>query len=256
MEPASSAQSFQVPAEAGHVHAIAKDPGTGRLLLAAHGGLFAQGRASFERVGPALDLMGFAVVGASHYYASGHPRPGVDLPDPMGLIESVDGGRTWDVRSRGGTSDFHSMTAAGNGMIGFDGTLRRTDDGTLWDDVTSGPEPISLTGRAGDRRVVASSQDAVLTSGDSGRTWTRVEGSPAPALVSRADNAVIAVTADGRVHMAEASGTAWKQTDLTVKGPHALLASGGTAQLEIVVLAEEGLLVSRGGRAFVPWAPD
>ncbi len=244
-----------MPVSAGHVHAIAKEPASGRLLLATHAGLFAQGREGFERVGPAIDLMGFTVAGPNHFYASGHPQPGSDLPNPVGLIESLDGGQTWEVLSRGGDSDFHAMAAVGSRVAGFDGTLRSTEDGMVWDEVPSGFEPISITGRVDDPRVVASTNEAVMTSGDSGRTWTVVPDSPAPALVSRADNAVIAVTADGRVHLADASGAAWKRTELSVTAPEALLATGSSARLEIVVLGEDGLMVSRGGRAFVPWSP-
>jgi len=29
-----------------------------------------------------------------HFYASGHPGEGADLPDPVGLIEATDAGRT------------------------------------------------------------------------------------------------------------------------------------------------------------------
>ncbi|WP_377642307.1 F510_1955 family glycosylhydrolase [Oryzobacter terrae] len=254
--PDATARSMLMPVGAGHVHAVAKDPASGRLLLATHAGLFAEGKEEFERVGPAIDLMGFTVAGPNHYYASGHPQPGSDLPNPVGLIESRDGGQTWQVLSRGGTSDFHAMAAAGSGIAGFDGTLRFTEDGKAWDDLPSGFEPISITGRVDDRRLVASTNEAVMTSGDSGRTWASVPDSPAPALVSRADNAVIALTADGRVHLADASGRAWMQTELTAKAPQALLASGSTAQLEIIVLTEDGLMVSRNGRAFVPWTPQ
>lgn len=254
--PVATAGAMPMPVGSGHVHAVAKEPASGRLLLATHAGLFAEGREAFERVGPAIDLMGFTVAGPNHFYASGHPQPGSDLPNPVGLIESRDGGQTWQVLSRGGTSDFHAMAAAGSGIAGFDGSLRFTEDGEIWDDLPAAFEPISITGRVDDRRVVASTSEAVMTSGDSGRTWTAVPDSPAPALVSRADNAVIAVTPDGRVHLADASGRAWMQTALTAKAPQALLASGATAQLEIIVLTEDGLTVSRNGRAFVPWTPQ
>ena len=253
--PPRGGASFALPTGAGHVHAVAKDPSSGRLLLATHARLFRQGAESFERVGPVLDLMGFTVAGANHYYASGHPGPGSDLPQPVGLIQTVDGGRTWGVLSRGGVSDFHAMTVTGSGVSGFDGALRHSSDGAVWAEAELGVEVISLAGRAGDRRVVASSADAVRTSSDAGWTWAPVAGSPAPALVSRADNTVIAVTADGRIHLADASGRAWKETELRAPAPLALLATGSTAQLEIVVLAEDGLFVSRSGRAFVPWTP-
>ena len=57
--------------------------------------------------------MGFTVAGPGHYYASGHPGTATDLPQPVGLIESRDGGRTWAVLSRGGQSDFHALTTSG-----------------------------------------------------------------------------------------------------------------------------------------------
>ena len=249
------AQPYALPAHAGHVHALAKDPASGRLLLATHAGLFVEGPDAFDRVGPAIDLMGFTVAGAGHYYASGHPQPGADLPNPLGVVETVDGGRTWQVLSRAGVSDFHSMAVSGSGLVGFDGAMLRTDDGRTWQESLADFEPISLAGRADDHRVVASTQDTVMISKDSGRTWSPVPGSPAPALVSRADNAVIAVTGDGQVHLADASGGAWTSTDLVIPRPLAVLASGPTGQLEIVVLTESGLVVSRGGRAFVPWSP-
>lgn len=253
--PAGSTAAVLVPAEAGHVHALGKDPGSGALLLASHGGLFVSRGAGFERVGPVVDLMGFTVAGPGHYYASGHPQPGTDLPAPVGLIESRDGGRSWDVLSRGGSSDFHSLTLAGPGLVGYDGTMRVTADTQDWQDVDAGFEPISLAGALDDKRLVASSQDGIMTSRDAGRSWTAVAGSPAPALVSRAANAVIAVTGDGRIHLADATGTAWKDTGLRVEGPMALVATGATDELEVVVLTVGGLVVSRAGAPFEPWGP-
>lgn len=251
--PAADPQApLEVPVSLGHVHGLGKDPGSGNLLLATHTGLHRAGGGTFTRVGPAVDLMGFAVVGPGHYYASGHPQPGVDLPEPVGLIETRDGGETWTALSRGGESDFHALTAAGDGAIGFDGALRRTDDTRTWSEVGTRFEPLALTGAAGDRHVVAGTESSVIVSADAGRTWSAVPGSPAPALVSRADNAVIALTADGRIHLADATGTAWRTEDLVAPGASALVASGSTTELEIVVLTGDGLLVSRAGAPFEP----
>lgn len=55
--------------------------------------------------------MGFSVAGPDHFYASGHPGQGIDLPNPVGLIESRDGGMTWAPLSRQGDSDFYALTA-------------------------------------------------------------------------------------------------------------------------------------------------
>ncbi|MFQ6171309.1 F510_1955 family glycosylhydrolase [Oryzobacter sp. R7] len=250
--PAEARTALQVPVSLGHVHGLGKDPGSGNLLLATHTGLHRASGGTFTRVGPAVDLMGFAVVGPGHYYASGHPQPGVDLPEPVGLIETRDGGETWTALSRGGESDFHALTAAGDGAVGYDGALRRTDDARTWSEVGTRFEPLALTGAAGDPHVVAGTESSVMVSADAGRTWSAVPGSPAPALVSRADNAVIALTADGGIHLADATGTAWRTEDLVAPGASALVASGSTTELEIIVLAEEGLLVSRAGAPFEP----
>ena len=125
-----SGHSEQAGLPAAHVHGVGRDPGTGSLLLATHEGLFRfdeKGRR--ERVGPIIDLMGFTIAGPNHYYASGHPNVVMELPQPMGLIESIDGGKTWKVLSRGGESDFHALTRAGDTVVAFDGQLRRTTDG-------------------------------------------------------------------------------------------------------------------------------
>ena len=96
-----------------HVHGISRDPGSGKVILATHEGLFvSQADGSWRQVGPVVDLMSFAITGPGSFYASGHPADGVDMPAPVGLIKSTDAGRTWTVMSRGGESDFHAMAAS------------------------------------------------------------------------------------------------------------------------------------------------
>lgn len=247
--------AVRVPPEAGHVHGLGKDPGSGALLVASHGGLFTATGAGFTRVGPLVDLMGFTVVAPGHYYASGHPQPGTDLPQPVGLIETRDGGATWTVLSRGGRSDFHAITPAGVGVAAFDDALRVTTDLRRWEVVPLAPAPISLAGAPGDDRVVASTRSGVMTSADAGRTWAEVADSPAPALLSRAEDAVVAVAADGRVLVADPAGRTWAPTRLRTAPPLAVLATGPRDALEVVVLTEDGLVVSRSGAPFGPWAP-
>jgi hypothetical protein len=75
-----------------------------------------------------MDFMGFAVAGPDEFVSSGHAGPGGELPEPMGLIRSVDTGRTWEVASRGSESDFHVLTTAGARGDG----LRRSTGPTPW----------------------------------------------------------------------------------------------------------------------------
>ncbi|MFP5282912.1 MAG: hypothetical protein ACLGIF_05620 [Actinomycetes bacterium] len=110
----------------GHVHGVAVNPADAKVYLATHDGLFRYDRTGPKQVGPVIDLMGFTVAGPNHFYASGHPGPGVDLPQPVGLIESTDAGRSWTPLSRQGESDFHTLAASKAGVAGFDGAIRLT----------------------------------------------------------------------------------------------------------------------------------
>ena len=68
-----------------HVHGISRDPGSGKVNLATHEGLFVlQSDRSWKQVGPTVDLMGFAISGPGTFYASGHPADGATFRRPLG----------------------------------------------------------------------------------------------------------------------------------------------------------------------------
>ena len=97
-----------------HVHGLGVDPADGTLYVATHYGTFrvpADGPA--QRIGDSLqDTMGFTVVGADHFLGSGHPdQQGFDEGQPplRGLIESTDGGETWEALALSGEVDFHAL---------------------------------------------------------------------------------------------------------------------------------------------------
>lgn len=106
--------------------------------------------------------MGFTAAGPRHYYASGHPGNGVDLPQPVGLIETRDGGRSWKVLSRGGESDFHALTAAPAGVVGFDGAVRVSRDGTSWTEGTTPGDVASLAAAPDGSTVLAATPQGRL----------------------------------------------------------------------------------------------
>ncbi len=155
--PGSSGDHPAMPSA--HVHGVAVNPADGRAYLATHEGLFRYGEDGPARVGPVIDLMGFAVAGPDHFYASGHPGAGADLPNPVGLIESRDGGRTWKPRSREGRSDFHALTATSHGTVfAFDGAeLVTTDDGRTWRRLEPPVAPFSLGSSPDGSAVVVTS---------------------------------------------------------------------------------------------------
>lgn len=245
-EPANSAAAAGLPSE--HVHGISRDPGSGKVNLATHKGLFVlQSDASWLPVGPVVDLMGFAVSGPGTFYASGHPGAGVDLPSPVGLIRSTDAGRTWTSLSRGGESDFHAMTASSKGVMGFDGVVRMTSDGKTWSTGALSVPPRTLAAAPDGSQVLATTEQGVLSSADDGRTWVSLDSAPVLLLSAWADSStVVGITPDGGLALSADAGRTWR-TDLAKLSSAQALSAGrdSAGGLEILVATDAGVLQSR-----------
>lgn len=259
LDPAGTAAPPTAPAHftglpSSHVHGVARDAGDGKVYLATHDGLFRYDRTGPVRVGPVIDLMGFAVAAPGRFYASGHPGIGVDLPQPVGLIESTNAGRTWTVRARAGQSDFHALTASAKGVLGFDGTLRATTDGRAWRVTPLPTEPRALAASPDGSRILATTASGVLASRDHGTTWTPVGGAPF-LLAAWADNTAVAgVTPSGGVAVSTDAGATWTTGSATVgSAPQALSASRAAGRLEVLVVSESGIeQTDDGGASFKP----
>jgi len=235
-----------------HVHAVSREPSTGELLVATHEGLYVYGKGGPRKVGPDIDLMGFTVAGPRHYYASGHPGAGVDLPQPAGLLESRDGGRTWTVLSRGGSSDFHALTAAGQRVVAFDGTLRLSSGGRSWQtgDLASPPRTLAISPDG--ERVLATTAEGLMSSGDGGARWKPVAGAPLLLLVDWVDSqAVAGLTPQGELHLSTDAGQTWRATAAVATDVQALEASRGEGGgVEVVAATHDQLVTSRDGGPF------
>jgi hypothetical protein len=92
-----------------HIHGMGYSSDGSQLLVAAHDGLriFAGDEWLVPDI-PAHDYMGFSPT-AEGFYSSGHPAPGSELRNPLGLVKSTDGGTTLAHLGFAGESDFHLM---------------------------------------------------------------------------------------------------------------------------------------------------
>jgi len=235
-----------------HVHGISRDPGSGKVNLATHEGLFVlQPDASWLQVGPAVDLMGFAISGPGVFYASGHPAEGVDLPAPVGLVKSTDAGRTWSVQSLGGQSDFHALTASSRGVMGFDGALKVTSDGKTWAQGGLTAEPRCLASAPDGSRVLATTSQGVLSSTDGGGTWAPLASAPPLVLTAWADSkTVVGLTTDGGIAVSADAGDSWKTSPAKLASGQAISADRDKAgALEVLVVTDTAVLQSRDGGA-------
>ena len=111
---AAGAALAEAPVTLTHVHGLAYSADGKRLMIPSHHGLAIYENQTWSKApGPQHDYMGFTAT-ARGLYSSGHPAPGSGLVNPLGLIHSRDGGKTWEKRGLEGETDFHLMAAGWN----------------------------------------------------------------------------------------------------------------------------------------------
>lgn len=259
-EPSSPAPSADAatgeeapPVPGAHVHGVAlADDGV--VLVATHEGVVRYGPDGMTSVGPPVDLMGFAAPTADRLLASGHTVPGVDLPEPMGLVESTDGGQTWTVLSRGGRSDFHALAAAESVVLGFDAEgLWTSADGRDWEPLDPPVAPYALAVSSDGATVLLTHQDGPQRSADGGRTWEPVDGPLLQRVAFADDSTAIGVAPDGGVHVSTDGGLTWEARGSLGGPPEALDAAVVEGEVHVVGITGARVHLSTdGGATFVP----
>ncbi|GGG24365.1 F510_1955 family glycosylhydrolase [Paenibacillus abyssi] len=95
-----------------HVHGLGYSGDGERLFVPVHHGLSVyEGGAWNEVPGEKHDYMGFAPIDKG-FYSSGHPAPGSDYKDPLGIVKSTDEGVSLEILSLEGEVDFHGLAAS------------------------------------------------------------------------------------------------------------------------------------------------
>ncbi|WP_318779194.1 MULTISPECIES: F510_1955 family glycosylhydrolase [unclassified Arthrobacter] len=248
-ESSASAQDYP----AGHIHGMSVDPGSNRVLLATHDGLFDVSESPAIQIGPTIDLMGFTTAGNGKFYASGHPGPGSDLPNPVGLIRSDDQGQTWQPLSRQGQSDFHALAATDGGIVGFDGQFRVSVDGTSWESVDEQIPAFNLAATPRDSIVLATTEKGLQRSTDDGTTWAAVPGAPLLMLTALSEGKAAGITTDGRIYTSGDAGLTWVERG-TAPGEASAIATHmlDDSTLRIWVATEDSVQVSNdNGQTFM-----
>jgi len=192
-----------------HVHGLGVDPEDRTILyIATHGDFY-------QSVGDAppikvdeqrADYMAFNAPPKPGYplYASGHPETGGNT----GLIQSTDGGKTWQHVSNviEPSVDFHAMAVSKMDpriIVGFDsaarGLFKTTDGGKTWETLQQ-PEYIhALAISPFDSNVIMAGTDkGIFKSDDGGQSWTHI-GSYTKLKVSALgfdDNAILFASVD------------------------------------------------------------
>lgn len=198
------------PLPSSHVHGLTVTCDTSQVLLATHDGLFDVTKRPASKIGGTNDLMGFTAGKDGVFYASGHPGPGSDMPNPLGLIKSTDGGQTWEKLSRQGESDFHALTATKSGIVAFDGELRSSPDGKTWNPVAAMFAPAVLAGHPDSDTVLGTTTEGIQRSIDGGATWTLNKTGPVIQYAAFANpDEAAGVAPDGTTYYSTDAGATW-----------------------------------------------
>lgn len=212
----------------GHIHGLGTDPTDGTLFVASHLGLFTVEEGSPpRRVGEAWhDFMGFSVIGPGHFVASGHPDLASDLPKHLGLMESIDAGKTWRQVSLAGKADFHALDGTDSRLAGYNsvsGQLLVTRDRTNWTtiderpviDVATDPDSTDLFATTPSGELIR------YPASDGARARTVV--APSLAYIDGGqDGLVVGIAATGRVHVSRDGGESWRAGGALPDSPEAL----------------------------------
>ncbi|MBM7707682.1 hypothetical protein JOD03_002629 [Chryseomicrobium aureum] len=153
--------SFEVPfeGELNHVHGMGYAGEENGLYFASHTGpkIYRDGE-WFETADNFYDYMGFNAVDEG-FYSSGHPTADSDLPNPLGIQRSIDGGETLEEIAFQGETDFHAMAVGYNSHDIFllnpaknslleAGFYKSNDKGESW-------EPVKASGLEGEVMALA-----------------------------------------------------------------------------------------------------
>ncbi|MBE7094926.1 F510_1955 family glycosylhydrolase [Bacillus cereus] len=113
----TSPQNFYKETTSGkieHIHGIGYAGNMPGVSIATHSGIKVyQNGKWFETKTELHDYMGFQAT-KNGFFASGHPEPGANLKNPLGLMKSSDGGNTLEKLAFYGASDFHNLAVGYN----------------------------------------------------------------------------------------------------------------------------------------------
>jgi hypothetical protein len=266
-----------------HIHGLdAPAWADGDLVVATHFGLVRRTpEGAWFAVGNAQhDFMGFRAhpTEPGVLYGSGHPDLRTDIPNPMGLVVSRDGGLSWQPVALQGRADFHALAVQrgdGRVLVGFNvvgevGLLRSLDGGLSWSTLPSEPllavgGVIGLDVHPNDAdRLLATTPAGLWATDDAGRSWglRAFEGAYVTAVryAPEDDGRVYAYVADPGLGLmlSEDGGATWASLGLALTGNDAVghIAPHPTdpQRLHVGSFGMDVLATADGGGSWTVWA--
>lgn len=232
-----------------HIHHV-KVVGS-KILVLTHEGLYELARKNnMKLVGKEkIDVMGFASLG-NVLIASGHPAVGSKMPNPIGVMKSLDGGLTWKPISLVGKVDFHFLEGAGSDLYGADSQTGKlmysADSGKTWrtlgastfTDIAVSPK---LSGTA-----IAISNSELLFTENALKSTTKIKGTLTMTQIEWVKSGLYALSGSS-LYKSTNSGKTWTKLT-TFKGVPGILSASD--QLMLVTVGSDIFTSNNEGKSF------
>jgi hypothetical protein len=232
-----------------HIHHV-KVVGN-KVLVLTHEGLYELvGKNDMRLVGKEkIDVMGFTTLGKA-LVASGHPAEGSKMPNPIGVMKSLDGGLTWKTISLSGKVDFHLLEGSGSDLYGADSQtgklMTSVDSGKTWKylgkntftDIAVSPD---VSGMA-----IAISNSELLLTKNAFKSTTKIESSLKITQIEWRKSGLYALSGSS-LYKSTNSGKTWTKQN-TFKGVPGILSASD--QLMLVTVGSDIYTSSNAGKKF------
>ena len=222
-----------------------------KVLVLTHEGLFELiSKNEMKLVGKdKFDVMGFTSLGKA-LVASGHPAQGSKMPNPIGLLKSIDGGLNWKAVSLVGKVDFHFLEGAGSDLYGADSQsgnlVYSADSGVTWrslgantfTDIAVSPE---MSGMA----IVIKNSDLLLTE-NAFKSTTKIKNALKFTQIEWRNSGLYALSGSS-LYKSTNSGKIWTKIS-TFKGVPGILSASD--QLMLVTVGSDIYTSKNEGKSF------
>lgn len=230
-----------------HIHSVATDGED--FFLASHHGLYLWAGGSWQLRGDKFDVMALAIDDGV-FYASGHPGPTQEFPDPLGILVSTDEGQTWTPQVLTGEVDFHLLEAVGPSFVGvaanYGATVASRDAGQTWSTLNPPPLTSLAVNPVDSNEILVASEGLLHLSTDLGATFTPLPSSEGVLFVEWTQSRVFLATGS-TLYEGPGTGGPFSPLDNTFSSISAI----GAYASAVIVLDEQGVHVSRdGGKSF------
>ena len=242
----ASASTLDSVSHIHHIKVVEK-----KVLVLTHEGLFELiGKSEMKLVGKdKFDVMGFTNLGKI-LVASGHPSQGSKMPNPIGLVKSLDGGTTWKTVSLIGKVDFHSLEGAGSDLYGADSQtgnlMYSADSGKSWRSLgTNIFTDIAVSPGMPAMAIAINNSELILTK-NAFKSTTKIKNDLKFSQIEWRNSGLYALSGSS-LYKSTNSGNTWTKLS-TFKGVTGILSASD--QLMLVTVGSDIYTSSNAGKKF------